>query len=127
MSILPINLDDLINARSVESVRREFKGTWSAPILEQTVRTIGAFANDFFNLNGGYIVIGVDEQGGLPVLPPRGLEGFNLDEIQKQIRRPTALVRCAYGPRQPPPSLPKSPAAAAQGGRPARTVRRPRT
>lgn len=98
MSILPINLDDLINARSVESVRREFKGTWSAPILEQTVRTISAFANDFFNLNGGYIVIGVDEQGGLPVLPPRGLEGFNLDEIQKQIRGNCRKIDPEYQP-----------------------------
>lgn len=86
MKILPINLDDLIHARSVEAVRREFKKSWSDQILEQTIRTICAFANDFFNLNGGYIIIGVEEKDSLPVLPPVGLEGHNLDEIQKQIR-----------------------------------------
>jgi len=86
MKILPINLDDLIHARSVESVRREFKKTWSEQTLEQTLRSICAFANDFFNLNGGYLVIGIEEKDGLPILPPDGLEGFNLDEIQKQIR-----------------------------------------
>ena len=86
MKILPINLDDLIHSRSVESVRREFKSSWSEPTLEQIIRTISAFANDFFNLNGGYIIIGIEEKAGLPLLPPDGLEGFNLEEIQKQIR-----------------------------------------
>ena len=86
MKILPINLDDLIHARSVESVRREFKKAWSEQTLEQTLRSICAFANDFFNLNGGYIIIGIEEQEGRPVLPPLGLESFNLDEIQKQLR-----------------------------------------
>jgi ATP-dependent DNA helicase RecG len=82
MKILPLNLDELIHARAVESVRLEFKKTWSDPT--QTIRTICAFANDFSNLDGGYIVIGIEEQNGLPILPPHGLE--NIDEIQKQIR-----------------------------------------
>ncbi len=86
MKILPINLDDLIHARSVESVRREFKKSWSEQTLEQVVRTICAFANDFLNLNGGYLVIGLEERNGLPVLPPHGLEEANLDEIQKEIQ-----------------------------------------
>jgi len=86
MKILPINLDDLIHARSVESVRREFKKSWSEPALEQVIRTICAFANDFLNLNGGYVVIGLEERNGLPVLPPHGLEGENLDEMQKEIQ-----------------------------------------
>ncbi|MCD4845311.1 MAG: hypothetical protein K8R25_12575 [Methanosarcinales archaeon] len=46
MKILPINLDDLIFARSVESVRREFKKTWSEPILEHVIHSICAFTND---------------------------------------------------------------------------------
>jgi len=98
MNVLPINLDDLIHARSVESVRREFKGTWSEPTLDQVIRCICAFANDFFNLNGGYIIIGIDEQNGLPVLPPRGLEGHNLDEIQKQIRGNCKRIDPEYQP-----------------------------
>jgi ATP-dependent DNA helicase RecG len=85
MNILPINLDDLIYAHAVESARREFKKTWSEPTLEQTIHSICAFANDFHNLNGGYIIIGIEEQNGLPILPPIGLESHNIDDIQKQI------------------------------------------
>ena len=96
MSILPINLDDLI--QSVKSVRREFKSTWSEATLHQVIRTICAFANDFFNLNGGYIVIGIEEQSGQPILPPRGLETFNLDDIQKQIRGQCKQIDPEYQP-----------------------------
>lgn len=67
MSILAINLDELV--QSVKSVRREFKGAWSGPTLDQIVRSVCGFANDFFNLNGGYIVVGIEEKDGLPVLP----------------------------------------------------------
>ncbi|MDZ7406393.1 MAG: ATP-binding protein [candidate division KSB1 bacterium] len=98
MKVLPINLDDLIHARSVESARREFKKSWSDQTLEQTIRTICAFASDFFNLNGGYIIIGVEEKDALPVLPPAGLEGQNLDEIQKQIRGNCKRIDPEYQP-----------------------------
>jgi ATP-dependent DNA helicase RecG len=86
MKILPINLDDLMYARVVESVRLEFKKTCSEPTLEQIIHTICAFANDFHNLNGGYIVIGVEEKNGLAILPPVGLETKNIDKIPKKIR-----------------------------------------
>jgi len=59
---LPVKLKNLIHAQTVESVRIEFKRTWSQPILESTIRSICAFANDFFNLNGGYIIIGIEEK-----------------------------------------------------------------
>ncbi|OQY55699.1 MAG: hypothetical protein DRR08_20715 [Candidatus Parabeggiatoa sp. nov. 2] len=84
MKILPINLDDLIYARAVESVRLEFKKTCSEPTLEQIIHTVCAFANDFHNLNGGYIIIGIEEQNGLPILPPVGLDPQNIDRIQKK-------------------------------------------
>ncbi|MCP4699103.1 MAG: hypothetical protein GY862_19955 [Gammaproteobacteria bacterium] len=86
MNILRIKVDDLIHARSVESVRREFKKSWSEHTFDQVIRTVCAFANDFFNLNGGYIIIGVAEQDGIPVLPPVGLNQSELDKIQKEIR-----------------------------------------
>ncbi len=98
MKILPINLDDLIHARSVESVRREFKKTWSDPILEKVNHSICAFANDFYNLNGGYIILGVEELNGNPILPPYGLEYQNLEEIQKQIRGNCKRVDPEYQP-----------------------------
>ena len=64
-AILPINLDALLHCRGVESERVEFKASWNAsPTGAQVLRTICAFANDYHNLNGGYIVIGVAEQDG---------------------------------------------------------------
>ena len=46
-SRLPINVHDLLHARSVEIERIEFKAGWNPdPIL----RTLCAFANDFENL-----------------------------------------------------------------------------
>ena len=49
------------------------------------LHSICAFANDFHNLGGGYIVVGVAEQSGRPVLPPAGLEPGELDAIQKEL------------------------------------------
>lgn len=98
MNILPINLDDLIHARSVESVRREFKKTWSEEIKQILLRSICAFANDFFNLNGGYIIIGIEDKNGQPILPPHGLDGQNIDEIQKWIRGKCKRIVPEYQP-----------------------------
>ena len=61
---IPVNLDDLINRRVVESTRVEFKADWNpTPIIH----SICAFANDIDNMGGGYIVIGVEEENGSPV------------------------------------------------------------
>jgi len=98
MKILPINLEDLVHARSVESVRREFKKTWSEPIMESVIHSICAFANDFFNLNGGYIILGIEDKDGQPVLPPHGLEDHNMDKIQKQIRGNCKRIDPEYQP-----------------------------
>jgi ATP-dependent DNA helicase RecG len=78
---LPINIKELFHGQSVEWERLEFKTGWNP---EEVVRTIGAFANDFHNLGGGYIVLGVSEKDGVPVLPPVGIK-HNLDRIQKEI------------------------------------------
>jgi ATP-dependent DNA helicase RecG len=85
-SFLPINVEDLLRARGVETQRLEFKGTWDDHIAEDVLHTICAFANDVHNVNGGYIIVGVDEDRGRAVLPPRGLDPAQLDQIQRQIR-----------------------------------------
>jgi len=79
---LPININDLLTARTVEWERLEFKAGWNP---EKTLRTMCAFANDFHNLGGGYIILGVAEENGRPVLPPVGLSASRLDAIQKEI------------------------------------------
>ena len=59
--ILPINIEDLLHHQGVESSRIEFKANWDARTTgPQVLKSICAFANDLQNLNGGYIIIGVN-------------------------------------------------------------------
>ena len=102
MNILPISIDDLIHAKSVESARREFKKTWNPPIRDAVIRTICAFANDFQNLSGGYIILGIEEQGGSPLLPPHGLEGLDLGQVQREIRGQCNRIDPQYQPVMSP-------------------------
>ena len=82
-SKLPINLEDLLRQRKVESERIEYKTGWNPdPIL----RTLCAFANDFENLGGGYIVIGQDcDTYGQPIIPPVGVPEEQIDKIQQAL------------------------------------------
>ncbi len=79
---LPISMDDVLRGKSVEWERLEYKAGWNP---EAVLHSICAFANDFHNLGGGYIVIGVTEEKGRPVLPPAGLSPDALDAIQKEL------------------------------------------
>ena len=98
-AILPINIDDLLYRRTVESERVEFKATWDTErIGPQVIRTICAFANDYHNLNGGYIVIGVEEEDGRSVLPPRGLTADAIDRAQRWIRGQCNRMDPSYPP-----------------------------
>lgn len=93
---LPINLSDLLHQRKVEGDRIEYKAGWNPdPIMQ----TICAFANDFQNLGGGYVVIGQDcDESGLPVFPPVGLAGDQLDKIQKELLGYCNLIQPPYFP-----------------------------
>jgi len=82
MNGLPINIDDLLKGRSVEWERLEFKEGWN-PLA--VLHTVCAFANDFHNMGGGYIVLGVEEANGRPVLPPKGIDPDRIDDIQKEL------------------------------------------
>lgn len=90
---LPINIQDLFTGRVVEWERLEFKEGWNP---EAVVRSICAFANDFHNWGGGYLVIGVTEVDGKPVLPPKGLEPEQVDAIQKKLLDLAHKIRPAY-------------------------------
>ena len=79
---LPVPIDSLLRGHSVEWERLEFKAGWNA---EAVLRTVCAFANDFHNLGGGYILIGIDEENGRPKLPPKGIAESRIDSIQKEI------------------------------------------
>ncbi len=79
---LPISLNAVLCGKTVEWERLEYKRGWNP---ESVMHTICAFANDFHNLGGGYIVIGVAEENGRPVLPPEGLAPETIDAIQKEL------------------------------------------
>ncbi|HEY2740396.1 MAG TPA: ATP-binding protein [Thermoanaerobaculia bacterium] len=98
-SILPVNIDDLLHHRGVESARVELKGSWDEKTTGvQTLQAICAFANDLQNLNGGYIVLGVAEERGVAQLPPAGLEAKSLDGIQRWIRGHCNTLDPVYQP-----------------------------
>ncbi|MBC8011006.1 MAG: putative DNA binding domain-containing protein [Burkholderiales bacterium] len=56
---LPVNLPALLPGDAVEWERMEFKAGWSP---QDALHTLCAFANDFHNLGGGYLLLGVAEQ-----------------------------------------------------------------
>ncbi len=79
---LPINIDHLLRQRPIEGERIEYKAGWNP---QSVLHAICAFANDFHNLGGGYVVLGVEEQNGRPVLPPKGIRPDAIDAIQKDL------------------------------------------
>jgi len=66
----------------VEWERLEFKLGWNP---NEIMHTITAIANDINNWGGGYIIIGVDEENGRPILPPEGIDENRIDKIQKEL------------------------------------------
>ena len=79
---LPINIDDLLRQRAIEGERIEYKAGWNP---QSVLHAICAFANDFHNLGGGYVVLGVEEQNGRPILPPRGINLDAIDSIHNEL------------------------------------------
>lgn len=80
---LPINIDAVLRGNSsIEWERLEFKAGWNPLAI---IHTLCAFANDFNNLDGGYIFIGIEEKDGKPVFPPKGIDSGLLDAIQKEL------------------------------------------
>jgi len=78
----PININDLLKGTTVEWERLEFKKGWNP---ENILHSICAFANDFHNLGGGYIIVGIEEKDGQPILPPFGVKPSTIDDIQKEL------------------------------------------
>ncbi|MBI3101844.1 MAG: ATP-binding protein [Burkholderiales bacterium] len=93
---LPINLTDLLRQRTVEGERVEYKAGWNP---DAVIRTVCAFANDFENLGGGYVVIGQDcDANGLPVFPPVGVVDKQLDKIQQELLAACLWIQPPYFP-----------------------------
>ncbi len=72
-----LNVEDLLNKQKIESNRIEFKKGWNPNSI---YHSICAFANDFDDLGGGYILVGVDTDitTGMAIRP---IEGLAIDAI----------------------------------------------
>lgn len=79
---IPVSIEKLLNENVVEYARIEFKANWNP---EPILHTICAFANDIDNWGGGYIVVGVEEENGMPKKPVTGIPAESLDRIQKEL------------------------------------------
>lgn len=80
---LPINIEDLLNKRKVEGNRIEFKKGWNPA---EIYHSICAFANDFDNLGGGYVLVGVEEnEYGIAKRPVTGINIEAVDGILKKM------------------------------------------
>lgn len=94
--ILPVNIESLINKNVVESNRIEYKKGWNP---DSIYRSICAFANDFDDEGGGYIIIGVEEHNGRALRPVVGLDIEQLDTIQKKMVGFNNLIVPYYAPK----------------------------
>lgn len=82
--------------KTVEQNRVEYKEGWNP---NDIIHTICAFANDLHNVNGGYLVIGIKAEDGIPVLPPQGIPTNRLDSIQQEIFQYCNMITPRYIPR----------------------------
>lgn len=93
---LPINIEDLLQQRKVESNRIEFKKGWNP---EKIYRSICGFANDFDNIGGGYILVGVEEENGIAKRPVSGLDTEQIDSILRDMNNYNNKLNPYYLPR----------------------------
>ena len=93
---LPINIEELLGGRAVEGDRIEYKTGWNPDAI---YRSICAFANDFDDTGGGYIVVGVAEKNGRPIRPVVGIGPEQVEPIEKDMVGFNNLMRPYYQPR----------------------------
>jgi len=93
---IPINIETLLAGKVVESERIEYKKGWNPARI---MRTVAAFANDFENLGSGYIVVGVEEENGMPKRPVHGFPSAQFDKVQKDMIGYCNLIHPPYFPR----------------------------
>lgn len=92
---LSINLKNLIKNETIENERIEYKKGWNP---EDIMHSICAFANDINNWGGGYILIGIEGNEGLPVLPPVGIEPEQVDAYQRKLLEICNKINPSYTP-----------------------------
>lgn len=93
---LEFSIEDLLKAKRVEGNRIEFKAGWNP---DDIYKSVCAWANDFDNQGGGYIVIGVEEEHGIAKRPVKGIKKETLDRIQREMVGFNKKIVPAYFPK----------------------------
>ena len=93
---LEMGIEDLLNKRKLESDRIEFKAGWNP---DEIYHSVCAFANDYNNDGGGYIVVGVEEENGIAKRPVKGVPEYMLDSIQKDMLGYNNMISPPYFPQ----------------------------
>ncbi len=96
---IPVDIQELLDARVVESTRIEYKAGFNPAAI---VRTLCAFANDMDNTGGGYILIGVEEENGRPKFPLKGVDLNDVDLILKKLLEYCHYIEPLYEPVSEP-------------------------
>lgn len=97
--ILPIDFDSILFRGGIEPERVEFQESWNPDrIGPQVLRTICAFANDYHNLNGGYLVLGASEHLGRANPLAKGLSADDLAAAERWIRGSCERLDPPYSP-----------------------------
>ena len=80
--MIPLKLENIINSKTVESQRIEYKKGWNP---EEILHSICAFANDYDDIYGGYVIIGIIEEDGMPGeiigVPKGSIDKMNRDVL----------------------------------------------
>ncbi|WP_375580681.1 KTSC domain-containing protein [Marivirga tractuosa] len=99
---LPININELLHGNTIEWDRIELKKGWNP---EDIIHSLCAYANDINNWDGGYIIIGVEEENGKALLPPFGLKPEQMDSFQKKLIELSHKISPSYIPFTQPFTL----------------------
>ena len=99
--MIPLKIETLLEGRVVEHDRVEYKTGWNP---NDIIHSICAFANDYDNTNGGYIVIGVKEENGILIEPgdikklSEALIGYcmNQEIVERTGKNNIALIYTKY-------------------------------
>ena len=92
---LPININELLHGNTIEWDRIELKRGWNP---EDIIHSLCAFANDINNWDGGYLIVGIEEENGIAKLPPFGLNPEQIDTLQKKLIELSNKISPSYFP-----------------------------
>ena len=90
MMAIPISIKQLLESNLIESERIELKKGFNP---EAILHSMCAFANDFNNWGGGYVVLGVSNNRDII-----GLEEEQVDSIMKQLLNLSNIIQYPYFP-----------------------------